>query len=157
MCDMTHAEYAYTLQHTKASLWYESVYFFHSSIGFPYKCLAHTYPVVWCMCVRLCVSWCARLCVCALACVRVCSSIRSMSRSHYVRYLAGTVHPILYLGLVPVPAGIYSANRSRPACVSASASCLSMCICCGSSCAAFTRTMRRSYCKHQLTVHLSTS
>jgi len=66
MCDMTHAEYEYTLQHTKALLWYESIYSFHSNIGFPYKCLAHTYPVVWCMCVRLCVS-----------CVHVCAYARS--------------------------------------------------------------------------------
>ena len=91
---------------------------------------------------------CACFCVCALVCVRVCPSIRSMSRSHYVRYLVCTVHPILCLGL-----GIYAANRSRPACVRASASCSSMCICCRFPCAAVPRTMRRSYCK----LHLSTS
>ena len=115
---------------------------------------------------------CARLCVCALVCVRMCPSIRSMSRSRYLRRLACTEHPILCLGL-----GIFAANRSRPACVRASASFLleyvhllrvPMCgfpcagchvqvPMCGFPCAAVTRTMRRSYCKHQLTVHPSTS
>ena len=38
--------------HARASLWYGSVYFFHSNMWVPYECLAHTYRVVWCMCVR---------------------------------------------------------------------------------------------------------
>ena len=67
VCDMTHSDAKALLRHGSISLlghesvyslslYSLSVYSSHSKIGLPCRGLAHTYPVVWCMCVQLCVS-----------------------------------------------------------------------------------------------------
>ena len=86
-----------------------------------------------------------------------------LEHAHLLCVATGGVHPdhelavlqapfnCLSVHLVPVSADPCRANRSHPTCVSACASYSRMCIWCGSSRAAFTWIMSRSYYKHQFT------